>query len=186
MSTVEELQASRLRLLTTANDQRRTFERTLHDGPQQHLVALAVSVRLARTLAARDPAGVDGVLAQLGEEVQATLEDLRDLAHHIYPPLLEDRGLGHALASAGDRLAGEVEVGDLERLPVEVEAAVYFCCVEALEQKDAKVRLWQDGATLHFSITGAHVDALSLGDNVAALGGELRVEPACLEATIPV
>jgi signal transduction histidine kinase len=186
MTTVEELQASRLRLLTGANQERRGFERTLHDGPQQHLVALAVSVRLARTLAKNDPAGVDEVLAQLGEEVQATLEDLRDLAHRIYPPLLEDRGLGHALASAGDRLAGEVEVGDLQRLPIEVEAAVYFCCVEALEHKDAKVRIWQDGATLRFTVTGADIDAVNLGDHVAALGGELRVQPDGIEASIPV
>ena len=185
MSTVEDLQASRLRLLTAANHQRRTFERTLHDGPQQHLVALAVSVRLARTLAESDPSGVDAVLAQLGDDVQATLEDLRGLAQHIYPPLLEDRGLSHALSSAGERLPGDVEVGDLERLSPDIEAAVYFCCVAALEQQGAKVRVWQEGAVLRLAVTGADIDSTVFADTVAALGGTVRVEGSCVEADIP-
>ena len=167
MSTVEELQASRLRLLTAGHEQRRTFERTLHDGPQQHLVALAVSVRLARTLAKSDPAGVDDVLAQLGDELQTTLEDLRQLAHRIYPPLLEDRGLSHALSAAGDRLPGDVDVGELERMSADVEAAVYFCCTEAMEHAGAKVRIWQDGSTLSLTVSGAD-DTVSFADCITA------------------
>jgi signal transduction histidine kinase len=175
MTAVEDVQASRLRLLTAANQTRRLFERALHDGPQQHLVALAVSVRLARTMAKSDPSAVDDVLAQLGNDVQTTLEDLRELAHRIYPPLLEDRGLAHAVNAAGDRLAGTVEVGDLERLPPDVEAALYFACTDAMEQ-NADVRLWCEDSTVHLLVTGADVATTSLADTVAALGGDLRVD----------
>ena len=186
MSSAEELQASRLRLLTSANEQSLTFERTLHDGPQQHLVALAVSVRLARTTAKSNPAAVDEALSQLGDELQTTLEELRQLAQRIYPPLLEDRGLSHALSAANDRLPGDVDVGQLERLSPDVEAAVYFCCTEAMEHPGAKVRVWQDGTTLHLSVTGADIDTLRFGDYTTALGGELRTDPSCAEATIPL
>jgi hypothetical protein len=185
MSGAEELQASRLRLLTSANQQRRTFERTLHDGPQQHLVALAVSVRLARTMAKSNPDAVDEVLSQLGDEVQTTLEGLRELAHRIYPPLLEDRGLAHALRAAGDRLPGTADVGDLERLPADVEAALYFACTDVMEQ-NADVRLWCDDATVHLVVTGADIATTSLADTVAALGGTLIVDTTTVEATIPL
>lgn len=184
MSSAEELQASRLRLLTTANQQRRMFERTLHDGPQQHLVALAVSVRLARTVAKNDPEAVDEALALLGEEVQSTLEALRQLAHRIYPPLLEDRGLRHALEAAGDRLPGDVEVGALERLSPDVEAAIYFCCTDAMEHAGAKVRVWQDDGQLHLSVTGPALDRVRLTDSITALGGEVRADDSGADATI--
>jgi glucose-6-phosphate-specific signal transduction histidine kinase len=185
MSAAEELQASRLRLLTSANQQRRTFERNLHDGPQQHLVALAVSVRLARTMAKSNPDAVDEALSQLGDEVQTALEELRALAHRIYPPLLEDRGLAHALTAAGDRLPGTVDVGDLERLPADVEAALYFACTDVMEQ-NGDIMLRRDGAALHLTAKGAGLATTSLADTVAALGGELRAEPGHLEALIPV
>jgi len=185
MTAAEDGQASRLRLLTAANRTRRSFERSLHDGPQQHLVALAVTVRLARTLAKNDPSAVDDVLAQLGDDVQTTLEGLRELAHRIYPPLLEDRGLAHALRAAGDRLPGSIDVGDLERLPADVEAALYFACTDVMEQ-NADVRLWCADATVHLVVTGADVATTSLADTVAALGGQVTVDPAGTEATIPL
>jgi signal transduction histidine kinase len=187
VSEIEEVQASRLRLLSAGQKQRRTFERTLHDGPQQHLVALAVSVRLARTLAKRDPTAVDEVLAQLGDDVQATLQDLRDLAHRIYPPLLEERGLAHALGAAAGWLAGDVEVdGDLARMPAEIEAAVYFCCTDALERPGTKLRLWQDAGLLRLSVTGDAIDVVHLADCVRAVGGQVKAQPSCVEASIPV
>jgi signal transduction histidine kinase len=185
MSGAEELQASRLRLLTSANQQRRTFERTLHDGPQQHLVALAVSVRLARTMAKSNPDSVDEALSQLGDEVQTTLEELRELAHRIYPPLLEDRGLAHALMTAGDRLPGTVDVGDLARLPTDVEAALYFACIDVLEQ-NGDVMLRRDGAAVQLTVKGAGLATTSLADTVAALGGRITIDPAGAEAVIPV
>jgi len=185
MTAPEELHASRLRLLTSANQKRRTFERTLHDGPQQHLVALAVSVRLARTMAKSNPDAVDEVLSQLGDEVQTALEELRALAHRIYPPLLEDRGLAHALMADGDRLPGTIDVGDLERLPAELEAALYFSCTDVMEQ-NANVRLWCEDATVRLAVTGTDVVTTSLADTVAALGGQITVDPAGAEATIPL
>ncbi|MBV8957445.1 MAG: hypothetical protein JO087_01640 [Actinobacteria bacterium] len=185
MTTAEDVQASRRRLLTNANLTRRTFERALHDGPQQHLVALAVTVRLARTLAKNDPTAVDDVLAQLGDDVQTSLQELRDLAHRLYPPLLEDRGLASALSAASDRLPGSADVSGLERLPTDVEAALYFACTDLME-RHADVRLWCEGSTLHLTVTGADVATTSLADTVAALGGEIRMEPPRVEALIPV
>ncbi|HZQ86011.1 MAG TPA: histidine kinase [Acidimicrobiales bacterium] len=185
MSGAEELQASRLRLLTSANQQRRTFERTLHDGPQQHLVALAVSVRLARTMAKSNPDAVDEVLSQLGDEVQTTLEELRELAHRIYPPLLEDRGLAHALLTAADRLPGTVDVGDVERLPSDVEAALYFASTDVMEQ-NGDVTLRRDGDGVHLTVKGAGLATTSLVDTVTALGGHITVDPAGAEAVIPL
>jgi len=185
MTAVEDGQASRLRLLTGANRTRRSFERSLHDGPQQHLVALAVTVRLARTLAKNDPSAVDDVLAQLGDDVQTALEELRALAHRIYPPLLEDRGLAHALGAAGDRLAGTVEVGDLDRLAPDVEAALYFACTDAMEQ-NADVRVWCEDATVHLVVTGTDIATTTLADTVGALAGDVRVDAKTAEATIPL
>ena len=185
MTAVEDAQASRRRLLTSANSTRRTFERALHDGPQQHLVALAVTVRLARTLAKNDPSAVDDVLAQLGEDVQATLQELRELAHRIYPPLLEDRGLAHALTSAGDRLPGTADVAGLERLPADLEAALYFACTDLMEQ-NADVAIKCEDSILHVVVTGVDIATTSLADTVTALGGDLRVDGTRTEATIPL
>jgi signal transduction histidine kinase len=132
----EELQASRARVVAAADAERRRIERNLHDGAQQHLVALAVTVRLAQQVAATEPHQAHTLLEQLGQDLQAAVQELRDLAHGIYPPVLMDRGLVAALESAAARAPLPVEVvagGDVGRLPQEVEAAIYFCCVEALQ-----------------------------------------------------
>ncbi|MGH2728802.1 MAG: histidine kinase, partial [Actinomycetota bacterium] len=92
-----QLQASRARIVAAADAERRKIERNLHDGAQQRLVALAVNLRLARQLAASAPDDANAMLEQLGTEIQETLEELRALAHGIYPPLLADRGLAEAL-----------------------------------------------------------------------------------------
>ena len=121
---------------------------------QQHLVALAVNVRLARQLAETDPEASGQILDQLGVGLQEAVQELRALAHGIYPPLLVDRGIAEALRSAAGRaaLATEVEAEGLGRYSPEAEAAVYFCCMEALqnagkhagEDATATVRVWQD------------------------------------------
>jgi signal transduction histidine kinase len=132
----DELRASRARVVAAADAERRKIERNLHDGAQQHLVALAVTVRLAQQLAATDPAQARELLEQLGHDLQDAVQELRDLAHGIYPPVLMDRGLVAALESAAARATLPVEVlaeGDVGRFPQEVEAAVYFCCLEALQ-----------------------------------------------------
>ena len=208
----EELRASRARVVAAGDEQRRKIERNLHDGAQQHLVALAVNLRLARTVARNDPAAADELLEQLGEDVQATLEELRTLAHGIYPPLLMDRGLGDALRAAAGRsvLPTEVEDADVGRFNPDTEAAVYFCCLEALqnagkhagEGAKATIKVWQEDDHLHFSVTdtgagfdlaayGAGAGFVNMSDRVGAVGGTVRVDSAPgsgtrIEGSIPV
>src|SRR5205085_9546258 len=130
----EELRASRARIVAAADHSRRQIERNLHDGAQQHLVALAVKLGLARQLVDGDPATVATLLEELRADAQTTLTELRELAHGIYPPLLMDRGLGEALRAAANRSVLPANVdADVGRFPPDVEAAVYFCCLEALQ-----------------------------------------------------
>ncbi len=195
----EALQASRGRIVAAADAERRRIERDIHDGSQQQLVALAVRLRLARQFVERDPAKAGAMLAELGQTVEETLQGLRDLAHGIYPPLLMDKGLPEALASTARRsiLPAEVVRTDVGRYSPEVEAAVYFCCLEAL-QNTAKhagssarviIRLWEeqggllfevadDGAGFDARLKGAGVGFTNMNDRLGAIGGSLRVESA--------
>src|SRR5713101_462314 len=131
---VEELRASRARVVAAADAERRRIERDLHDGVQQHLVALAVNLQLARQLADSDPAAALTLLEEIGQAVREALDGVRALAQSIYPPLLLDRGLAEALRSAasGAGIHTRVEAAASDRYPSEVEATVYFCCLEAL------------------------------------------------------
>ena len=145
----DELQASRARIVAASDAARRQIERNLHDGAQQHLVALAVNVRLARRLAETDPQATPSSSTSSAEGLQDAVQELRALAHGIYPPLLVDRGIGEALRSAAGRaaLADRLGRGGRALSPAgEEEAAVYFCCMEALQNAgkhagaDASVR----------------------------------------------
>jgi signal transduction histidine kinase len=187
----EELRASRARIVATADAERRKIERNLHDGAQQHLVALAVTLRLVKDIVGDDPGAAAEMLDQLAVDVKTTIQELRDLAHGIYPPLLMDSGLAEALRAAATRspLAVDVDAGGVGRFPTEVEAAIYFCCLEAL-QNAAKhapgahvdVRVWQDGADLRFQVAddgpGFDVAAathghgfVNMSDRLGAIGG---------------
>lgn len=148
----EELAASRLRIVTAADESRRKIERDLHDGAQQHLVALAVKVGLVKQLMEGDPATATAFVEELRDDVQATLTELRSLAHGIYPPLLRDRGLVEALRTAANRstLPTEVCSGSVGRYDPGVEAAVYFCCLEAMQNA---AKHGGDGATVTVSLT---------------------------------
>jgi signal transduction histidine kinase len=194
----DELQASRARIVAAADAARRQIERNLHDGAQQHLVALAVNVRLARKLAETDPSASLELLDQLGADLQDAVQELRSLAHGIYPPLLIDRGLEEALRAAAGRAALPTEViaSDLSRFSPEIEAAAYFCCLEALQNAgkhagdgaSATVRVWEEGDRLFFEVadTGAGFDVkgasgrgagfVNMSDRVGAVGGTLTVE----------
>src|SRR6266571_3288757 len=97
---VEELRASRARVVAAADAERRRVERDLHDGIQQHLVALAVNIQLVRQLADSDPEAMRAVLDEIASDVREALESVRALAQTVYPPLLLDRGLGDALRAA--------------------------------------------------------------------------------------
>src|SRR5207245_4843265 len=122
-----------------ADADRRRIERELHDGPQQHLVALAVNLQLTRRLVDVDPAAARALLEEMGRDVQEALDGARKLAHRIYPPLLEAGGLGVALRSAAASVGvpTRVQVAAGAACPPEVAGTVYFCCVEALERVGA-------------------------------------------------
>jgi hypothetical protein len=130
-----ELQASRTRIVAAADSERRRIERDLHDGAQQRLTALAIKVSMACELAGHDAGQARDLLAELRADVRETAEELRHLAHGIYPPLLAESGLRTALAAAAGRstLPVTVQAAGLARYPADVEATVYFCCLEAIQ-----------------------------------------------------
>ena len=169
-STNTELRATRARILATGEAERRKIERDLHDGAQQHLIALSMRVGLAREIA--DPE-VAQRLDDVGKELDEILEELRDLAHGLYPSVLRDFGLRDALASVVRRSAppAKLEAAAIGRYAEDVEAAVYFCCVESLQNAakhagsgtTAVIRLWQRDGRLDFEIVddGAGFDVES-------------------------
>jgi signal transduction histidine kinase len=192
---VEELRASQRRIVAAQDAERRRLERNIHDGAQQQLVALSVKARLAQGAADRDPARTSELLGQMEGELQTALDDLRDLARGIYPPLLADKGLGAALEAQARRsqLPVTVDSDSLGRYPQEVEAAVYFSCLEALqnvakhaEASAVTVTLSQSNGRLTFEVAddGSGFDPRSTGygtglqgiaDRVGALHGDLAV-----------
>jgi len=195
---IEDLRASRQRLVAAQDEERRRIERNIHDGAQQQLVALAVKLKLADTLVGRDEEQAHAMLVDLQVETNHALEDLRDLARGIYPPLLADKGLAAALESQGRKsaLPVSVETDGVGRYPQETEAAVYFSCLEALqnvakyaEATKATVRLAQTNGSLTFEVSddgvGFDPAAASRGsglqgiaDRLAALGGEVTIRSA--------
>jgi signal transduction histidine kinase len=132
---LEDLKAAQKRIVSAQDEERRRLERNIHDGAQQQLVALAVKARLARSLAERDPAKTVKLLEGLEAETQDALENLRDLARGIYPPLLADQGLAAAVGAQGRKVPVPMALhaDGVGRLPRDVEAAAYFSILEALQ-----------------------------------------------------
>ncbi len=158
MEHIEQLRASRQRLVHAQDEERRKLERNLHDGAQQQLVALSVKLRLAEGLVDRDTEKTKAMLADLQTETTQAIEDLRDLARGIYPPLLADKGLVAALEAQARKgsVATSVAAENVARYPQQVEAAVYFCALEALNNvakysgaSSAEVRLAQTNGRSH-------------------------------------
>jgi signal transduction histidine kinase len=194
----DALRESRARIVASGDAERRRVERNLHDGAQQHLVALAVNLRLARDVIGDDPAAGAEMLDELAGEVQETIQELRELAHGIYPPLLVDSGLVEALRAAANRnpLSVSVVADGIGRYSSETEAAVYFCCLEALQNAakhavDAtvEVHLWEESGGLLFSVSddgpGFDVEKaqrghgyVNMADRLGAIGGTVRWESA--------
>jgi len=192
---IEDLRASRQRLVAAQDAERRRLERNLHDGAQQQLVALAVRLRLARTTASKDLAEADRMLEQLEGDVTDALENLRELARGVYPPLLADQGLAAAIEAQARRspVPVRVEADGIGRYSQELETAVYFCTLEALQNaakyaqaNEVAVSLLEDHGELVLSIRddgqGFDRAATPLGgglqnmaDRLAALGGTLTV-----------
>ena len=195
----DDLRTSRARIVATGDAERRKIERNLHDGAQQHLVALAVNLRLTKDMLTEDPEGAAEMLDALGVAVKDTIQEVRDLAHGIFPPLLMDSGLAEALRAAANRspLSVSLDVGDVGRYSSEVEAAVYFCCLEALQnaakhapEASVSVTLEEAGGELCFAVAddGPGFDVatataghgfVNMGDRLGAIGGtvEWRSEP---------
>ena len=190
-----ELQASRQRIVAAQDEERRRLERNLHDGAQQQLVALAVKQRLVGMLVTRDPEKAAALIEELQRDTGDALDNLRDLARGIYPPLLADKGLVAALESQAGKAAvpTRVEAHGIGRYAQEAEAAVYFCCLEALQNvaKYARadgvvISLRGTGEVLVFEVAddGKGFDPAlaprgagqtNMADRLAALGGELEV-----------
>ena len=129
---------SRRRLVQTADEERARLERDLHDGAQQHLVALGIDLRRIKSKADRGGADLEADLAGAVDALDLAIAEVRALAHGIYPPLLEVRGLPDALSAAARRSANDVTVriADVGRFERDIEAALYFCTVEALANSD--------------------------------------------------
>jgi signal transduction histidine kinase len=196
LQRLEDLRASRQRLVAAQDEERRRLERNLHDGAQQNLVALKVKLGLAEMLAEKDPARAKALVGELKSDADEALETLRDLARGIYPPLLADRGLVAALESQARKatLPVEVETDGIGRYPQETEAAVYFCCLEALQNVQkygqataAVVRISARDGELRFEVEddGKGFDPVTtrrgsgltnMADRLEALGGGLEVD----------
>jgi signal transduction histidine kinase len=186
------------------DEERRRIERNIHDGAQQQLVALAVQLKLARTMVDRDPAKAGPMLEGLQAAATTALEDLRDLARGIYPPLLADQGLTAALEAQARKAALPVTVFSegVGRYPQEIEAAVYFCSLEALNNvakyagaSAAEVRLAQENGHLSFTVrddgagfdpavTGYGTGLHGMADRLDAIGGDLTVQSAPGHGTV--
>jgi signal transduction histidine kinase len=199
-----ELRASRQRIVTTQDAERRRLERNIHDGAQQHLVALAVKLRLARALVTKDPAKGATMLHELRGEVEAAIETLSSLALGIYPPVLEELGIAAALETQAELGSVPVRLHDegVDRQPIETEAAVYFCCLEAIQNAAKHARashvdvtlvhadghltfeVRDDGAGFDTSVGAAGSGLQGMADRLSALGGTISVESAPGRGTV--
>jgi signal transduction histidine kinase len=195
VALIADLRASRQRLVVAQDDERRKLERNLHDGAEQQLVALAAKLRLAEFLVERDPSATKTMLTDLRTETGEALDSLRDLARRIYPPQLADKGLAAALESEARKgsVPTKVRSEGIGRYPPDVESAVYFCALQALNNvakhagaTRAEVRLAQADGELTFEVsddgdgfdpaqTGHGTGLQAMADRLDAIGGTLKV-----------
>jgi signal transduction histidine kinase len=205
---LDELAASRARIVTAGDTERRRLERNLHDGAQQRLVALSLSLRMALGRLESDPATAGAILAGASDELALALEELRELARGLHPAVLTDRGLRAAVEMLAGRSPVPVEIVDIpdERLPGPVEAAAYYLIAEALTNvakyagaSAVRVRVATSDAGVLVEVSDDGVGGADpaggsglrgLADRVEALGGTLEVRSAAgagtsLRAEIP-
>jgi len=203
LDSVDALRASQRRLVGAASSERRKIERDIHDGVQQKLVALRIQLALALDLVENESVAGNR-LAGIGVAFDEALDELRSVAHGIYPPLLADGGLVAGLQDAARRstVPVAVDVTDVGRFSEDCEAAIYYCCLEALQNVDkhaghdavASLRLWRDRRVVAFSVSddGAGFDVrpgargaglTNMADRMGAVGGLLNVRSAPGEGT---
>jgi signal transduction histidine kinase len=195
-ASVADLAASRTRIVETADAERQRIEHSLHDGAQQHLVGMRLRLELAAELVTRDPKRGMDMLSEIAAQMDEALEEVRNLAKGVYPPLLPEHGLAEAIRSVNRRSPWPVslDVDGIGRYPADTEAAVYFCVLEALQNitKHAgpavggAIRLWQDGERLHFEVSDEGVGfsqeivepgqgLINMRDRTGAAGGTVAV-----------
>ena len=191
---IDELRGSRERMLRIGLEERRRLERDLHDGAQQRLVSMALNIRLARAKLNEDPLAAERLLASAGDELEAALAELRELARGIHPAVLTDRGLATALQTLANRAPVPVELGELpeERMPEAVELAAYFVVAEALtnvakyaEASHATVQVERHNGRVVVEVSddgvggadpGRGTGLRGLADRLAVIEGRLEVE----------
>ena len=211
-ASLNQLRESRARIQAAADDERRRIERDLHDGAQQRLVALRIRLGLAAEMMEDDPVRAAALVRTFGIEVEDAIEDVRSLAHGVYPSLLADMGLEEALASAARRfpLSTTVTCDNIRRYPADVESAVYFSCLEAM-QNTAKhapdadsisISVRDGGSVLRFEVrdNGSGLDhvpvrpgagLVNMEDRMVAVGGQLTIQSVrgagiSVSGTIPI
>lgn len=204
-ATTRELQGSRRRLVHAAVSERQRIQRDLHDSAQQRLVGLRVRLGVALRYVGSDPRRAEQTLAGMQSELEDTLGEVRSLVNGVYPPVLSDYGLGKALQAAARRCSAPVSlcVDERARYPRDVEGAVYFTCLEAMQNADkhagpdtrVQLRLHDDGGRLCFEVrdSGAGFDErrrgdgaglLNMRDRIAAVGGTLTISSSVGEGTV--
>jgi len=182
---LEELRASRRRLVLAADADRHAIERELHDGVHQHLISLAVALQLARQAAGSDPAEVPGLLAEMGRAVEDALEETAQLAQRIHPATLEVGDLAALLRSASTAagVTATVDVRATRGYPPEVVMTIHLCWLDTLARvghgSGRRIEVHDDDDGLTFEITGAEIGSTAdlgrLQERVDALGGHLRI-----------
>jgi signal transduction histidine kinase len=181
---VEELRASRRRLVLALDAERHRIERALHEGVQQDLVALAVNLQLAGATLESDPAAAKELVDEMSRDVQRSLEETASLAQRIHPPLLDSGGLAAALRAVALSLGvrASIKVAGRDELPPELVHAIYFCGVDLLERVGpegrATIAIRAESGARGFDVTtDAQAELEGLRDRVEALGGRLTIEP---------
>ncbi len=193
---IEELRASRRRIVTAQDERAKALERNIHDGAQQQLVALGVQLGLAQRRASKEAPAMAELLNSLRTQATEALENLRDLARGIYPPLLADKGLGAALESQVRKSAvpTTLDAESLGRYSQAVESAVYFCVLEALNNvakyanaTRASVRLHATDDALTFEVRddgiGFRTEAAGFGTGLQGMADRLEAIDGRLEVT---